>query len=63
MKQNHAAIKQTVITTRHRARKVGGLWIDPSSLPILIELVNSLERGGNDHEKGKKNQEIMERLG
>ena len=37
MKQIHTAIKRTEITTRHKARKVGGIWVDPVSFPILTE--------------------------
>ncbi|MDQ5988113.1 MAG: hypothetical protein CSYNP_03869 [Syntrophus sp. SKADARSKE-3] len=37
MKRNHEAIKRTEITTRHKAIKVGGLWVDPMSFPNLVK--------------------------
>ncbi|MDQ5986162.1 MAG: hypothetical protein CSYNP_01881 [Syntrophus sp. SKADARSKE-3] len=37
MKQIHTAIKRKEITTRHKAVKVGGIWVDPMSFPYLIK--------------------------
>lgn len=37
VKQIQTATKMTEITTRHKARKVGGIWVDPMSFPILTE--------------------------
>ena len=37
MKRIHTAIKRTEIATRHKAMKVGGIWVDPMNFPTLTE--------------------------
>jgi len=37
MKQIHTAIKRKEIPTGHKAKKVGGIWVDPMSFPTLTE--------------------------
>ncbi len=35
MKQINRASKSKEITAGHKARKVGGIWVDPMSFPTL----------------------------